>query len=159
MWDQGTCKLWVRRKWRAGERHSRPALSFPKSISQTILCLAMMISKGFNKNTKMYTHPLEEKMATNSSTLAWIIPWTEEPGRLYSPRGCRVGHDLVTEYACKMYSVRTPFVKEYSRFRYILYLWDFHIQVTGLSVQDLTFFFFITNSNKGRVQGWFIGYP
>ena len=44
----------------------------------------MMISKGFNKNTKMYTHPLEEKMATNSSTLAWIIPWTEEPGRLGS---------------------------------------------------------------------------
>ena len=28
---------------------------------------------------------LEEGMATHSSVLAWRIPWTEEPGRLYSP--------------------------------------------------------------------------
>ena len=26
--------------------------------------------------------PLEESMATHSSTLAWTIPWTEEPGGL-----------------------------------------------------------------------------
>ena len=31
--------------------------------------------------------PLEKEMATHSSILAWRIPWTEEPGRLYSPRG------------------------------------------------------------------------
>ena len=30
--------------------------------------------------------PLEEGMATHSSILAWIIPWTEEPGRLKSTR-------------------------------------------------------------------------
>ena len=28
-------------------------------------------------------------MATHSSTLGWRIPWTEEPGRLYSPWGCK----------------------------------------------------------------------
>ena len=28
--------------------------------------------------------PLEKEMATNSSNLAWRIPWTEEPGRLQS---------------------------------------------------------------------------
>ena len=28
--------------------------------------------------------PLEKEMATHSSILAWIIPWTEEPGRLQS---------------------------------------------------------------------------
>ena len=28
--------------------------------------------------------PLEDKMATCSSILAWKIPWTEEPGRLQS---------------------------------------------------------------------------
>ena len=28
--------------------------------------------------------PLEEEMATSSSILDWGIPWTEEPGRLYS---------------------------------------------------------------------------
>ena len=33
--------------------------------------------------------PLEKEMATHFSTLAWKIPWTEEPGRLYSPWGCK----------------------------------------------------------------------
>ena len=28
--------------------------------------------------------PLEKERATHSSTLAWNIPWTEEPGRLHS---------------------------------------------------------------------------
>ena len=41
--------------------------------------------------------PLEKGMATHSSTLAWRIPRTEEPGS-YSPWGCkRVGHDSVTK--------------------------------------------------------------
>ena len=31
-----------------------------------------------------------------SSTLAWKIPWTEEPGRLQSMESLRVGHDLAT---------------------------------------------------------------
>ena len=37
---------------------------------------------------------LEKKdMATHSSTLAWKIPWTEEPGRLQSMGLQRVGHN------------------------------------------------------------------
>ena len=35
----------------------------------------------------------EKAMATHSSTLAWKIPWTEEPGRLRSMGSLRVGHD------------------------------------------------------------------
>ena len=41
--------------------------------------------------------PLEKAVATHSSTLAWKIPWTEEPGRLQSMGWQRVGHDIVTE--------------------------------------------------------------
>ena len=37
--------------------------------------------------------PLEKEMATHSSTLAWRIPWREEPGRLQSMGSQRVGHD------------------------------------------------------------------
>ena len=37
--------------------------------------------------------PLEKEMAIHSSTLAWKIPWTEEPGRLQSMGSQRVGHD------------------------------------------------------------------
>ena len=37
--------------------------------------------------------PLEEKMATHSSILAWRIPWTEEPGGLQSMGLQRVRND------------------------------------------------------------------
>ena len=38
-------------------------------------------------------HALEKEMATHSSTLAWKIPWMEEPGRLQSMGSQGVGHD------------------------------------------------------------------
>ena len=38
-------------------------------------------------------------MATYSSTLAWKIPWTEEPGRLQSMGLLRVGHDWATSFS------------------------------------------------------------
>ena len=44
----------------------------------------------------MSEDPLEKDMATHSSTLAWRIPWTEEPGGLQSMGSQRVRHDLVT---------------------------------------------------------------
>ena len=37
--------------------------------------------------------PCEEGMATHSSSLAWRIPWTEEPGGLQSIGSHRVGQD------------------------------------------------------------------
>ena len=37
--------------------------------------------------------PLEKEMAIHSSTLAWKIPWTEEPDRLQSMGSQRVGHN------------------------------------------------------------------
>ena len=36
---------------------------------------------------------LEKEMATQSSILAWRIPWTEEPGGLQSMESQRVRHD------------------------------------------------------------------
>ena len=38
-------------------------------------------------------NPLEKEMATHSSTLAWEIPWMEEPGRLQSMGSQRVRHN------------------------------------------------------------------
>ena len=37
--------------------------------------------------------PLEKEMATHSNTLAWKIPWMEEPSRLQSMGSQRVEHD------------------------------------------------------------------
>ena len=61
--------------------------------------------------------PLEKEMATHSSTLAWKIPWREEPGELQSTGSQRVGHDWATSlslsythiYICKL----TCRVREY----------------------------------------------
>ena len=41
--------------------------------------------------------PLEKEMAIHSSTIAWKIPWTEEPGRLQSMGSQRVRHDWATD--------------------------------------------------------------
>ena len=42
------------------------------------------------------TNGLQKEMAIHSSTLAWGIPWTEEPGGLQYMGSQRIGHDLVT---------------------------------------------------------------
>ena len=42
--------------------------------------------------------PLEKKMATHPSILAWEIPWTGEPGGLQSMGVTRVGRDLATDH-------------------------------------------------------------
>ena len=44
--------------------------------------------------------PLEEEMATHSSTLAWRIPWTEDPSGLQSMRLQRGRHNLATKQLC-----------------------------------------------------------
>ena len=49
------------------------------------------------QETRVWEDPLEKEMATLSSILAWIIQWTEEPGRLQFMGSQRVGHDLVTK--------------------------------------------------------------
>ena len=43
--------------------------------------------------------PLEEEMATQSSLLAWRIPWTEESGGLQSVGSQRVGRDRACMHA------------------------------------------------------------
>ena len=55
--------------------------------------------------------PLEKEMAIHSSTIAWKISWTEDPGRLPSMGSQRIGHDWVTSLSLsrgKLYSF--PFV-------------------------------------------------
>ena len=49
-----------------------------------------VISLLFNMLSRLV---MENTMAPHSSTLAWKIPWTEEPGRLQSMGLLRVGHD------------------------------------------------------------------
>ena len=50
---------------------------------------------GENHNSKRYTQP-SVHCSTIYSTLAWKIPWTEEPGGLQSMGSLGVGHDSAT---------------------------------------------------------------
>ena len=69
-----------------------PGLRDPE-VAQT-LCTSVFSSVEKKKKAKNCMHLLSEKaMAPHSSTLAWKIPWMEEPGRLQSMESLRVGHD------------------------------------------------------------------
>ena len=63
-------------------------------VSQRLKCLPGMWETGVRSLGR--EDPLEKEMATHSSTLAWRIPWREEPGRLQSMGPQRVGHDRAT---------------------------------------------------------------
>ena len=62
-------------------------------ISAAQLGLYLLFGSGFSHESKCET---EKAMTLHSSTLAWKIPWMEEPGRLQSMGSLRVGHDWVT---------------------------------------------------------------
>ena len=60
-------------------------------VAQTVKRLSTM--RETRLRTLGWEDPLEKEMATHSSTLAWKIPWTGEPGRLQSIGSQRVRHD------------------------------------------------------------------
>ena len=43
-------------------------------------------------------NPLEKEMAIHSSTIAWKIPWTEEPGRLHVVHGVAKSHTRLSDF-------------------------------------------------------------
>ena len=63
------------------------ASSWASLVAQMIKCLPTMRETWVR--SLGWEHPLEKEMATHSSILAWKIPRTEDPGRLYSPWGCK----------------------------------------------------------------------
>ena len=59
--------------------------------------------------------PLEKAMATQSSILAWRIPWIEEPGGLQSMGSKRVGHDWTTNAFTFFMAGNTPFLRRITK--------------------------------------------
>ena len=63
-------------------------------ISKLVLLIFQtMYTIGMCVCVCVYIYIYEKAMAPHSSTLAWKIPWTEEPGGLQSMGSLRVGHD------------------------------------------------------------------
>ena len=70
------------------------SLQFLLSVSYSFPVMnILMVDKEFKY---LYDTLTEKALAPHSSTLAWKIPWTEEPGGLKSMGSLRVGHDWVT---------------------------------------------------------------
>ena len=61
-----------------------------------IFCHPLLLSMCMHPHIQRYIGVYIYTMATHSSTLAWKIPWTEEPGSLWSMGSRRVRHDGVT---------------------------------------------------------------
>ena len=75
---------------------------FPKEMSTEIRTVKRLLPMQETLvRTLGWEDPLEKEMATHSSTLAWKIPWTEEPGRLQSMELQRVGHDWATSLSLR----------------------------------------------------------
>ena len=64
-------------------------------VESSLLCCCVMTSV-FSWQNSVSLCPALKAMATHSSTLAWKIPWAEEPGRLQSKGLLRVRHYWAT---------------------------------------------------------------
>ena len=69
-------------------------------MTSMILVIYNMITYLFNSSRQM----TEKAMAPHSSTLAWKVPWMEEPGELQSMGSQRVGHDRATSISLFTFS-------------------------------------------------------
>ena len=69
-------------------------LIFQLTLAATDVLTALFKINFLDKPlTRFRSVGLEKAMAAHSSTLAWRIPWTEEPGGRPSVGSHRVGHD------------------------------------------------------------------
>ena len=96
------CAIYFQIVWPFQKRAKMLATDFILlSISTNSLIISIKI---FEKKELEYCFSqcflLEKAMATHSSTLAWKIPWTAEPGRLQSMGSLRVWHDRATSLSC-----------------------------------------------------------
>ena len=112
MWELDCEEGWVPKNWRF------LTVVLEKTLESSLDCkeIQPVHPKGNFKGSSLVAHmlkclsamwkiqvrslgwedPLEKEMATHSSTLAWKILWTEEPGRLPSMGSQRVRHDWAT---------------------------------------------------------------
>ena len=82
--------------------------------------------------------PLEKEMATHSSTLAWKIPWMEEPGRLQSMGSQRVRQDWATSFSLSLCYCSTKTVTDNTQMKkhgyaLIKLYWHWNLKVIWFS--------------------------
>ena len=100
-WDLGKLSAWVSDKVRYFFHFWTHLLAFIFYIFgfpfMSLVCMCQWQFKICFSGSLPFTP--EKAMAPHSSTLAWKIPWTEEPGGLQSMGSLRVRHDWVTSFS------------------------------------------------------------
>ena len=109
--------------------------------------------------------PLEKRMATHFSILAWRIPWTGEPGRLQSMGSQRVGHDWENLTFCFDFHVTVTLLScLFQRFKAnpsLLFLFLSHVytqfialmlKVSQLTVEEVRWPFYLQGSFKTLIR-------
>ena len=100
--------------------------------------------------------PLEKEMAIHSSTIAWKIPWTEEPGRLQSMGSQRFGLDWATSLSLSLCLHDTAWVQVCESNFMIRALCDtgfIHLLIVSLSGHAFSKYLSITNYISRTVLG------
>ena len=102
-------------------------------VTQRVKCLPAMWETWVRSLGR--EDPLEKEMATHSSTLAWKIPWMEEPGGPQLMGSQRVGHDGATLLCFH------PFWWSYRFACVLLSFLNFNFFVIGVIIILSSFFF------------------
>ena len=93
-------------------------------VAQTVKRLSTM--RETRVRSLGWEDPLEKEMAIHSSTIAWKIPWTEEPGRLQSMGSQRVAHNWANSRSrslkslCKAKGTINKIKRQHTEWRKIL---------------------------------------
>ena len=85
---------------------------------------------------------VEKEMAPHSGTLAWKIPWTEDPGRLWSMGSQRVGHDWATSLSKRFLFCFRPGKTRKTHlevFPITVELWLLHCPTKGVGICEAIF--------------------
>ena len=72
-------------------RYSNQKINMTSLVAQTVKRLPTIWKTRVQ--SLGWEDPLEEEIATHTSTLSWKIPWMEERGRFQSMGSHKVGHD------------------------------------------------------------------
>ena len=88
---EGSLFIAIPKKGNAKDCSNYHTIALISHVAQRLKCLPGM--QETRVRSLGWEDPLEKEMAIYSSTLAWRIPWREEPGRLQSMGLQRVGHD------------------------------------------------------------------
>ena len=90
---------WLLTKFWPSQKHPikmMQGIMLKLSLEIQVVFWHWVIIFGIPKKYLEVTGKMEKAMSTHSSTLAWKIPWMEEPGRLQSMGSRRVRHDWAT---------------------------------------------------------------